>query len=82
MTQMIKSLPAMQQTQIPSLSPEDPLEKEMATHSSSLAWKNPRMEKPGKLQSKGSHRIGNDGATNTFTFIVTYISHNCIISLP
>ena len=44
MTQMIKSLPAMQQTQIPSLSPEDPLEKEMATHSSILAWRAPWTE--------------------------------------
>ena len=47
MAQMVKSLPAMWETQVPSLSQEDPLEKEMATHSSILAWKSPRMEKLG-----------------------------------
>ena len=60
MTQMIKSLPAMQQTQIPSLSPEDPLEKEMATHSSILAWRIPGMGEPGGLPSMGSHRVGHN----------------------
>ena len=54
MTQMIKSLPAMQQTQIPSLSPEDPLEKEMATHSSILAWRILWSEEPDRLQLTGS----------------------------
>ena len=47
---MVKSLPAVQETQVRSLGREDPLEKEMATHSSILAWKNPWMEKPGRLQ--------------------------------
>ena len=56
--QAVKSLPAMQETQVQSLSQEDPLEKEMATHSSSLAWKIPRMEEPGGLQSMGLQRIG------------------------
>ena len=50
----------MQETQIPSLGVEDPLEKEMATHSSILAWKIPWTEKPGGLQSMGSQRIGHD----------------------
>ena len=46
----------MQETQVQSLSQEDPLEKEMAMHSSILAWKIPRMEEPGRLQSMGSQR--------------------------
>ena len=58
MAQTVKCLPAMQETQVQSLSQEDPLEKEMATHSSSLAWKIPRMEEPGGLQSMGLQRIG------------------------
>ena len=49
-----KNLPAMQETQVWSLSQEDPLEKEMATHSSILAWRIPWTEKPGGLQSTGS----------------------------
>ena len=52
--QMVKLLPAMQETWVRSLGWEDPLEKEMATHSSTLAWKNPWMEEPGRLQSMQS----------------------------
>ena len=52
--QMIKTLPAMQETQVLSLGLEDPLEKGMAIHSSILAWKIPWAEKPGRLQSWGS----------------------------
>ena len=52
--QTVKSLPAMRETQVRSLGGEDPLEKEMATHSSTLAWEISRMEKPGGLQSMGS----------------------------
>ena len=48
---MVKRLPAMRETQVRSLGQEDPLEKEMATHSSTLAWKIPWMEEPGRLQS-------------------------------
>ena len=51
--QMVKNLPAMQETQVQPLSQEDPLEREMATHSSILAWKIPWTEEPGKLQSIG-----------------------------
>ena len=51
--QMVKNLPAMQETQIRSLGWEDPLEKEMATHSSILAWRIPWTEEPGRLQSMG-----------------------------
>ena len=50
---MVNSLPAMQETQVPSLGREDPLEKEMATHYSILAWRIPWMEEPGELRSMG-----------------------------
>ena len=53
---MVKNLPAMQETQVRSLGQEDPLEKEMATHSSILAWRIPWTEEPGGLQSMGSQR--------------------------
>ena len=56
MAQRVKHLPTMQETKVQSLSWEDPLEKEMATHSSILAWKIPWIEEPGKLQSMGSQR--------------------------
>ena len=66
--QMVKNLPAMQETQIKSLGQEDPLEKEKATQSSILAWRIPWTEEPGRLQSMGSQRIRHDGATNTYTY--------------
>ena len=53
--QVVKNLPAMQETQILSLGWEDPLEKEMTTHSITLAWRIPRTGEPGGLQSTGSH---------------------------
>ena len=56
----IKHLPAMRETRIQSLGQKDLLEKEMATHSSILAWKIPWMEEPGRLQSMGSQRVGHD----------------------
>ena len=58
--QTLKRLPPMQETQVRSLGWEDPLEKEMVTHSSILAWRIPWMEKPGRLQSTGSQRVGHD----------------------
>ena len=60
MAQTVKRLPTIWETQVQSLGWEDPLEKEMATHSSILAWKIPQMEKPGRLQSVGSQRVGHD----------------------
>ena len=57
MVQMVKSLPAMRETLVPSLGQEDPLEKEMATHSSPLAWKIPWTEEPGRLRSMGSQNM-------------------------
>ena len=60
MVQMVKNLPAMQETLVQSLGLEDPLEKGMATHSSILAWRIPGAEEPGGLPSMGSHRVGHD----------------------
>ena len=60
MTQMVKNLPAMQETWIRSLGWEDPLEKGMATHSSILAWKIPWTEESDGLQSTGSQRVRQD----------------------
>ena len=57
---MVKRLAAMWETQVQSLGQEDPLEKEMATHSSTVAWKIPWMEEPGRLQSTRSQRVGYD----------------------
>ena len=54
---MVKHLSTVQETQVQSLGQEDPLEQELATHSSTLAWKIPRTEEPGGLQSMGSQRV-------------------------
>ena len=58
--QRLKHLPAVWETRVQSLSWEDPLEKVMATHSSILAWRIPWTEEPGRLQSRGSQRVGHD----------------------
>ena len=58
--QMVKHLPTMWETQVPSLGWEDPLEKEMAAHSSTLAWKIPWTVERCRLQSMGSQRVGHD----------------------
>ena len=58
----------MQETEVPSLGQEDPLEKEMATHSGILAWEIPWTEEPGMLKSVGSQRIGHDLSTKLFPF--------------
>ena len=62
--QRLKRLPGMQETRVWSLGWEDPLEKEMAAHSSTLAWRIPWMEQHGRLQSMGSQRVGHDWATS------------------
>ena len=62
--QMVKRLPEMWETWVRSLAWEDLLEKEMATHSSILAWRTPRTEEPGGLQSMGSQRAGHDWAAS------------------
>ena len=58
--QMVKNLSAMQETMVRPLGQEDPLEKELATHSSILAWRIPWTEEPGRLQSMGPQRAGHD----------------------
>ena len=63
MVQTVKHLLAIQETWVGSLGWKDPLEKEMATHSSTLAWKIP-VEEPGRLQSMGLQRVGHDWATS------------------
>ena len=60
MAQVVKKLPTMQEARVRSLGQEEPLEKEMATHSSILAWKIPWTEEPGRLQSMRSQRVGHD----------------------
>ena len=60
MAQRVKCLPAMWETVVQSLGRIDPLEKEMATHSGTLAWKIPWTEKPGRLQSMESQRVRHD----------------------
>ena len=60
MAQLVKRLPTMWETQVQSLVWEDPLEKEMATHSSILAWKIPWTEEPGRLQSMGLQKVGHN----------------------
>ena len=68
-TQMVKNLPAMRETQVWSLGQEDPLQKGMTAHSTILAWRIPWTEKSGRLQSMGMQRVGHDWATNIFTLI-------------
>ena len=65
MAQTVKNLPAVWETWVRSLGREDPLEKEMATHSGILAWETPWTEEPGGLQSTGLKMVGYDVATNT-----------------
>ena len=60
MAQLVKNLPAVQETQVQSLGWEDPLQEGMATHSSILAWRIPWTEEPGEPQSMGSPRVGHD----------------------
>ena len=76
MAQMVKNLPAMQETQVWSPCWEDCLEKEMASHSSILVWRIPWTEEPDGLQSKGSQSAGHDWMTNTFTFISVAAQRN------
>ena len=70
--QTVKNLRAIRETQVRSLGWEDPLEKEMATHSSILAWRIPRTEEPGGLQFMGSQRVRDDWVTNTHTHTHTH----------
>ena len=70
--QIVKTLPAIQDTWVWALGLEDPLEKGKATYSSILAWKIPWSEEPGRLQSMGLQRVGHDWVINTFTYFFHY----------
>ena len=73
----------MQETQVRSLGQEDPLEKEMAPHSSTLAWKTPWTEEPGGLQSMGSRRVGHNWVRTHYigiTWIVFFLSVEGVVS--
>ena len=76
MAQMLKNLPTVQETQVQSLGRKDPLEKRMATHSSILDWRIPWTEERDRLQFMGPQKVGQDWATNTFTFLspIFYLS--------
>ena len=80
MAQSVKKTPAMQKTWVQSLGWGDPLEKDMATHSSVLVWKIQRTAESGGLQAMGSQKVGHDGATNTFT--ISKPSFGFFIFLP
>ena len=77
-TQTVKCLPAMWETRVRFLGQEDPLEKEMAIHSSTLAWKIPWTEEPDRLQSRGSQRVGHDWATSLPRQILFHIITYCL----
>ena len=86
--QTVKNLPAMQDIWVPSLGWwvwslgwEDPLEEEMATHSSILAWRIPWTEEPGRIQFMASQRFGHDWAMNTFSDSGDFMSHVCILPI-
>ena len=75
MAQTVKCLTTMQETHVRSPSWEDPMEKEMASHSRNLAWKIPCMEEHGRLQSMGSQRVGHDWATSlSLSSIIIFVS--------
>ena len=82
MAQRVKCLPAMQETWVRSLGHKDPPEKEMATHSSILAWRIPWMEEPGKLQPTGSQRVGHEIIFHTQNIALFQKTKNCHKSLP
>ena len=75
--QMVKCLPAMRDARVGSLGWEDPLEKEMATHSSTLAWRIPWMQEPGGLQAMGLQRVGHHWATSLVVLVFYLVKcHN------
>ena len=81
---MVKCLPAMQETWVWSLGREDPLEKEMTTHSSTLAWKIPRTEEPSRLQSMVSQRVKHNWVTSlllSFHLFLLYARHRLMVIL-
>ena len=79
--QTVNRLPKMRETRVQSLGREDLLEKEMATHSSILAWKIPWMEEPGRLQSMGLQRVRHHWASSVFTAINQVWGHNVFLNV-
>ena len=77
--QMVKNLPAMEEIWVWSISQEDTVEEEMATHSSTLAWKIPWTEESVQLQSMGSKRVGHDWVINIFAFTIYSESQSNIL---
>ena len=77
----VKHLPTMRETRVQSLGWEDLLEKEMATHSSLLAWKIPWTEEAVRLQSMGSRRVGQDLATSLSLSLLSQIQKMCLLKL-
>ena len=75
LAEMVKNLPAIQETRLRSLGQEDPPEKGMAIYSSILAWRIPGTEEPGGLQSMGSRRVRKDQATHTYSTKVLRFFH-------
>ena len=76
-TSMVKNVPAVQETQVRSLSQEDPLEKGMATHSSILAWRIPRTEEPGRLRSIRFSRVRHEGPTDISFHFISIVLEIC-----
>ena len=79
LAQMVNNLPAMQETRVQSLGQEDPLEKGMATHSSIPAWRIPRTEEPGRLQSMESQRAGHNWAINTKIDMYEFVGVSAVL---
>ena len=80
--EMVKNVPAVQETQVRPLGREDPREKEMATHSSTLAWEIPWTQEPGRLQSMGLQRVGHNWLNNIkdWVYISMFINANLLIT--
>ena len=79
MAQTVKNLPTMQETRVWFLGQEDPLKKEMETHSSILAWRISWTEDPGRLQYMGSQRVGYDWVTNAQLYEVMEVIANALV---
>ena len=74
MAQIVKNLPAIQETWVQPLGQEDPLEREMAIHFSIISWRIPWTEEPGGLQFMGLQRVGHDLANNNSNMIILFLS--------
>ena len=81
LAQMVKNLPAMQETWVQSLGWKDPLEKGMATHSSILAWRIPQTEEPGRYSPRGSQRVRHNSAANFLSHVYTFINTHLTVHL-